>query len=594
MRKGDVYMLTYDHQLKQITRFDVFIDLSSNLLSAEERYEHLRLFEAEFRLDFEERRITVARPALASDYPDCGSGSLRRDDAVGLLRKAISDAASQRRGLAVILGAWQPNNECISSLAELAECDPMIASAQPRFALLDADAVVGLPEGSGALLPLAALPSMPRTTITPELLSALCVLSPRGLLAAPPIEGDFIRQAITKLLIGLRRRGFRNLVCNHIAVPFPLDPALVYPQPVLDVNNSGLAWRQDEIQGRQWLANMPEQRYEAILAGAFSNEGRPRLLLDCRGVSPMQNGTALSVLGFLRGFAEIDPNPFDIVVLISKESALFHNLTTRFSCFEIQTDGPHGSFFAAVLLNQPWSMSAVKDLHKLSPIIIFNMLDTIAWDIIYALPHDLTNDLGKTWAMLGQVADGLLFISQFSLDRFAFRFAIHPEINLAITHLSTVAKEIIPNETHISDLTGNYLLVVGNNYDHKDVQSTLSTLVDAFPFVKIVALGINYCASPQVTALESGNIDGGALHALMANATAMIFPSHYEGFGMPVVEGLAHRTRVIVRDLTLWHEIASLSHSSELIVPFNDEIELVAAVGNALHRIRAIRPAAFC
>jgi len=559
--------------------YDVFIDLSSAAINSVEADCHLRLLEEQAGINFDGRRVTVVRPGTAvQEDRGCRYVFGIRGDAVGLLQMAIKDAAARRCGLAVIVGAWRPTNDSLCALADVGSLDPMIACVQPRFALSDVRSVLSLPGGPEFLLPLAALRSIPRTIVSPELVSALFILTPRALSAAPAIASDSLEHAFLELLIGLRRRGFRNVVCNRIVVPFSLTPALAYPRLESPREGAELPWQQDAVLGLRWLANMPERKLEVMLAGAYSSQGHPRLLLDCRGVLPTHNGTARAVLGFLDGFVKLKQNPFEIIVVASREGARFHGLKARFSCFEIQLDRPRGSFFAAILLSQPWSFQTITELHKLASIIVFNMLDTIAWDIIYPA----SDDLGRIWSTIGQIADGLLFNSKFSLDRFRFRFAPSNKTLLKVTYHSVVADEIIPKAVLKNSIEKPFLLVIGNKYDHKDVTPTLSILVQAFPSTRIVAIGIDSFPSPFVFTLESGNVDSSEIHALMANAAAIVFPSHYEGFGLPVVEGLAHGTRVIVRDSPLWEEIAKLSRRPELIVPFRGETELVDAVGFAL------------
>ncbi len=128
-----------------------------------------------------------------------------------------------------------------------------------------------------------------------------------------------------------------------------------------------------------------------------------------------------------------------------------------------------------------------------------------------------------------------------------------------------------------------FLLVFGSEYDGQDVNGTLSKLVDAFPFTKIVAVGTASHVSPRVVPIGSGSIDSSKIHSLMADASAIIFPSYYDGFEPPVAEALAHGKAVLVRGLASWHEIARLSRNPHLIVPFKDELELVEAAGRALH-----------
>ncbi len=581
----------YDEQVSCYNKahidYDVFIDLTSAALNSVETDCHLRLLEEEAGINFDGRRVTVVRPGtVVQEGRGCRYLFGAPCDAVGLLRRAIKDAATRRCGLAVIVGAWRPTNDSLCALAQVGALDPMIASVQPRFLLCDVRRVLSLPGGPEFLLPLAALRSIPRTIVSPELVSALFILTPRALSAAPAITSDSLEHAFLELLIGLRRRGFRNVVCNHIAVPFPLNPALAYPRSVSLRESPDWVWQEDAVLGLRWLANMPERKLEVVLAGAFSSQGRRRLLLDCRGLTATHNGTAGAVLGFLDGFAKLKQNAFEIIVLASKEAAYFHKLSERFSCFGIQLDRPRGSFVAAVLLNQPWSFSTITELHRLASIIVFNMLDTIAWDVIYAA----SDDLGRIWSLIGQLADGILFNSKFSLDRYRFRFTPSSKVLLKVTYHSVVADEIIPKDIAHNSLDEPFLLVMGNKYDHKDVTPTLSTLVQAFPFTRIVAIGVSSFPWPLVSTRESGDVDTGEIHTLMANAAAIVFPSHYEGFGLPVVEGLAHGTRVIVRDSPLWDEIANVSQRPELIVPFRDEIELVDAVGCALRGLSPSRP----
>ncbi len=60
--------------------------------------------------------------------------------------------------------------------------------------------------------------------------------------------------------------------------------------------------------------------------------------------------------------------------------------------------------------------------------------------------------------------------------------------------------------------------------------------------------------SPQVIAL--GYVTEELLPQLYANAMALIAPSVYEGFDLPVLEAIAAETRVFVSDIPVHHEVA--------------------------------------
>jgi len=117
------------------------------------------------------------------------------------------------------------------------------------------------------------------------------------------------------------------------------------------------------------------------------------------------------------------------------------------------------------------------------------------------------------------------------------------------------------------------LLVVGNHFPHKYLVPTANALAAAFPERRVVALGqakpgtaadeplFNPYALPQLS--EAANLDGvhvgqlsdAEIAGYYAEADAVIFPSHYEGFGIPLLEALAARRPVFVRPLPVFREL---------------------------------------
>ncbi len=128
-----------------------------------------------------------------------------------------------------------------------------------------------------------------------------------------------------------------------------------------------------------------------------------------------------------------------------------------------------------------------------------------------------------------------------------------------------------------------FLFVFGSDCGGQAVNCTLSTLVDAFPFTKIVALGTASHVSPRVVPIKGGSIDSSKVHSLLADASAVIFPSHHDGFEQHAAEALAHAKTVLIGSFASRHEMARLPRDPHLIVPFQDELELVEAAGRVLH-----------
>lgn len=567
--------------MRQLPASDIFLDLTR--ATGLDVAAHVRELAQEEGLFADGRRVTIA---LSGGVSGLDAEALRPaahvfTDAVRALGFAICGAAERERALALIIGAWCWRNQTLQSLAAQAERDPMIATVQPRFGDRDAQRLLGLAGSNKSTLPAVAACFLPEYYVAPESLSALQLLTPRAVAAAPRLASSSLDDAYAELLRGLRRRGYRNLVCNRVIVPWT-TPGEAYP--ALADGPFGA----DAVRSADMLLKMPERRLETILSTAFSGGGRPRILLDCRGMPPSMNGTAVCILGFLRGFMRLGDRGVRISVLASRAAARFHALEANFPDFEIQHDAPRGHFMAAILLNQPWSVAAIRDLHNVAGLIMFNMLDTIAWDIIYAAEPGL----GRTWSVLGQTADTIFFNSSYSRDRYCFRFHPDERVPLVVTHHSMAPAEIIADTDGAPAAEEPFVLVMGNSYDHKEVANTLACLAGAYPYTRLVSVGVKDTPAPNVTAMESGHISAARMARLFADAEVVVFPSHYEGFGLPVGEALAYGKTIIVRDSPLWAEIAALAAHPEMIVTFRLESELVSAVGEALHGLRqAIRTA---
>jgi glycosyltransferase involved in cell wall biosynthesis len=206
------------------------------------------------------------------------------------------------------------------------------------------------------------------------------------------------------------------------------------------------------------------------------------------------------------------------------------------------------------------------------------MLDTIAWDVLYPAG---AGHVAPVWRFIARHADALLYISQFTRDRFRTRFPPDPQVAEQVTLLSLLPEEHIDPLAQSQPMTDD-ILVFGNEYDHKDLRSTARLLADAFPFNRLVVFGTSEALTPNMLAIPTGKLEDAALHRLLATARVIVYPSYYEGFGLPVVEGLAYGRPVLVRHSPLWTEIAGRSRLPGDLIEYDDAASLVEGVGRAL------------
>ncbi len=292
----------------------------------------------------------------------------------------------------------------------------------------------------------------------------------------------------------------------------------------------------------------------------------------------MYNGTSQAVLGTVKALKEFEPD-WDVTMLARPEGAVFHDLDRVYAGWPVFTSLPDGPFTLALRPSQPWHIQEMVDLHNVSLFNAYLLLDTIAWDIAYLGPPHLEG----TWQFLAEHADALLFDSTFTRQRFVERFPAGRSVPGLVTHFSFDPSEYA--RADVSNAAGGdeFILVIGNNLDHKDVQRTVEALASAFPFRHIKALGPAQMTSPFVTARQSGELPELEMHQLYANAQYVVFPSFYEGFGFPILTALAYGRTVLARRSDLLEEVAAQCDRRGRLIMFERREELVELIGRLVH-----------
>lgn len=316
----------------------------------------------------------------------------------------------------------------------------------------------------------------------------------------------------------------------------------------------------------------PEYLAEDLLEYVDAKEGQLTFAFDFSSFAAHFNGTFESGIKLLDAAVRTWPKHVRIAVYMDTEAWKFHGLSRFKGLQRLDVQDAAAKVTAIVRVGQPFDAKSVSRIVTRAPVIGIFMLDTISYDCGYL---SLTFD-AKVWRYVFDQIDVLFTNSRFTLERIAARFKLGARVLQRVSrHSLDVTEYALPRER--TPGAKPHLFVIGNHFSHKFVRPTVDAVAAAFPDRKVVAVGYGETPSPysNVEAYESGNLSNETFEKFYSDAEAVIFPSHYEGFGFPILHSLARKRPIYVRDSALYRELAGEINGAENIRYFCTVDELV-------------------
>jgi glycosyltransferase involved in cell wall biosynthesis len=187
-------------------------------------------------------------------------------------------------------------------------------------------------------------------------------------------------------------------------------------------------------------------------------------------------------------------------------------------------------------------------------------------------------------------ADAILTVSQHAAADLR-KYARLPAHKLHVTPNGaypppTLRPDEIELELHKLGLERPFFLYVGALTPRKNLSRVLGAFAQfraEFPKPRLAIVGPVTWGGEEVTQRKTegvtltGYVSERALHALYYSATALVFPSLYEGFGLPALEAMHHGTPVIAANTSSFPEV--MGNVGLLVDPTSEE-----AIAEALRR----------
>ncbi len=202
----------------------------------------------------------------------------------------------------------------------------------------------------------------------------------------------------------------------------------------------------------------------------------------------------------------------------------------------------------------------------------------------------------KYFRKSAETADGVLTISHFSKQTIVDKYGISPE-KIHVTWLDCPTNftldKAIEHEEYVREkynLPEQYIFYPANTWSHKNHLTLIRALERYDEFYgdppTLVLTGYQSEAQAQVSnAIKNsklskkvyflGYVNQDFMPAIYKNAICLVFPSMFEGFGIPLVEAMRTNCPIIAANNTTMKEIAG-----DAAIYFNtmDEIELAVMI----------------
>ena len=332
-----------------------------------------------------------------------------------------------------------------------------------------------------------------------------------------------------------------------------------------------------------------------------------RIAIDAHSVGTGLGGNESYATNLIEALAEIDPAN-DYTVYVTKREAV-ERFTNRWKNFTVRQTLPH-----TPLIRIPLILSKELRQHPVDVLHVQYTAPPLAPCSVVATIHDLAFEhfaetfTRRSWMQLrmtvrhtAKKAAHIVTVSEYSKRDIVDTYKIPPEritvtLEAAADHFRPVTSEMeLQRVRQTYGIDGEYLLAVGSIQPRKN----LTRLVAAYARLrdrwssgnlpKLVLVGKRaWLYAETLKAIDehrlgdsvilTGYVPRADLPALYSGAICLVYPSYFEGFGLPPLEAMQCGTAVIVGNRTSLPEV--VGDAALLVDPYD-----VDALGSAMQKL---------
>ncbi len=229
-----------------------------------------------------------------------------------------------------------------------------------------------------------------------------------------------------------------------------------------------------------------------------------------------------------------------------------------------------GNFYKVLFIPQQiFSLAVLEKINRICLKYIFTMHDAIALRCRY-IGESLGIDIPSSLAY--EYSDNVLSVSKSSAIDVESYFKERMIIKKVAPVLNTkeMASSDFEASSDYSIEDKEYILVMGNGFKHKAIEKTLNELSGSD--LKIVVIADEIILGKygdRFKILVSGQLSNRFMDKLYQNSSLILFPSLYEGFGLPVIASLQLGKRILVYNSSVNRELKKEFDKNNLVHLFD-------------------------
>lgn len=304
----------------------------------------------------------------------------------------------------------------------------------------------------------------------------------------------------------------------------------------------------------------------------FDNQ-KVKILFDMNNLPDFYNGTSEFQIALAKAFYNKFSSIYDITILANDNGILFHELDKVFPQI-CTTETITGNFHVAITIPQLVNPQIHAILNR-------HCLKVVAWimDIIMLRCASISNlnmlieeHLKNSFIL----TDGILTISKNVLTDLDQYFENVVEYKKLPKKPIYIAVENGAFDENAKFPFEDYVLVMGNNLVHKGIApiTKVACSMDSKNFIIVGTTETGFIAE-NVYGYKSGFLKPEFVEALYVKCSMLLFPSMYEGFGIPIVKALSRGKKVLLYETELNHELTELFAEYQKQIFFFEEYRKV-------------------